>query len=357
MIGRLALTVLLTGAASAAPEIHWLPDHSAVEVTGLDADTLKEKESPQKWAALFTVRTDGSDGNLPSMLGTWSVDGTTLRFTPRFPLTPGLRYRATWHQANGQPVTSLHGIPKPKAASSTLVEHIFPGSDTVPENLLKFYLHFSAPMSGGDIYRHIHLRGESGREVELPFLEINEELWDREMKRLTLFIDPGRIKREVKPLQDIGPALVAGKRFTLTIDAAWKDAAGQPLKSPAEKKFTAGPPDRTPPDPNAWKLSPPRAGGREPLRLTFPEPMEHALALRMIRVAETSGKTTLTDDGTGWSFIPDNPWKSGTRRIVVQPELEDLAGNSIGKPFEVDISEAGKEPPPADTVSLPFEVK
>jgi hypothetical protein len=351
------MMAVATGPASAAPEIRWLPDHSAVEVSGLDAGMLKEKAPTEKWAALFTVRTDDAGGNLPAMLGTWSVDGTTLRFTPRFPLTPGLRYRATWRQENGPPITSLHEVPKPGAAPSTVVEHIFPGSDTVPENLLKFYLHFSAPMSGGNIYRHIHLRDESGREVELPFLEIDEELWDRDMKRLTLFIDPGRIKREVKPLEDVGPALVAGKRFTLAIDAAWQDATGQPLKAPGEKKFTAGPPDRTPPDPNTWKLSPPRPGGREPLRLTFPEPMEHALALRMIRVEETPGKTSLTDDGTGWSFIPDKPWRAGTRRIVIQPALEDLAGNSIGKPFEVDISEPGKEAPPGGTVSLPFEVK
>ena len=31
--------------------------------------------------------------------------------------------------------------------------------------------------------------------IELPFLEIDEELWDPAMMRLTLFIDPGRIKR------------------------------------------------------------------------------------------------------------------------------------------------------------------
>ena len=36
-------------------------------------------------------------------------------------------------------------------------------------------------MSRGNIYDHIRLRGEDGKDVELPFLEIDEELWDTTM--------------------------------------------------------------------------------------------------------------------------------------------------------------------------------
>ena len=66
-------------------------------------------------------------------------------------------------------------------------------------------------MQRGHVYDHIHLLGEAGKPVELPFLELDEELWDPEMTRLTIFIDPGRIKRGVRPLEEIGPALEAGK--------------------------------------------------------------------------------------------------------------------------------------------------
>ena len=66
-------------------------------------------------------------------------------------------------------------------------------------------------MSRGHIYDHIRLLDAQGAPVELPFLEIDEELWNAEMTRLTLFIDPGRIKRGVKPLEEIGPSLVAGQ--------------------------------------------------------------------------------------------------------------------------------------------------
>jgi len=69
------------------------------------------------------------------------------------------------------------------------------------------------------------LRDSAGKTVELPFLEIDEELWNPQMTRLTLFIDPGRIKRGVQPLEEIGPVLENGKHYALIIDAAWQDSS------------------------------------------------------------------------------------------------------------------------------------
>ena len=75
------------------------------------------------------------------------------------------------------------------------------------------------------------------------------------MTRLTLFIDPGRIKREVKPLEDIGPALEAGKRYTLEIDAVLRDSAGLPLRESFRKSFRVSTPDRDPTSLATWKLN------------------------------------------------------------------------------------------------------
>src|SRR5262249_9129673 len=154
-------------------------------------------------------------------------------------------------------ITSLFKVPQPPKVSTTEVREIYPSADVLPENLLKFYLHFSAPMSRGHIYDHIHLLDEKGRAVELPFLEIDEELWNPAMTRLTLFIDPGRIKRGVTPLEEIGPSLQAGRQYTLQIDHDWKDGAGNSLKRDFRKVFKVAPPDREPPDPDTWKIRAP----------------------------------------------------------------------------------------------------
>ena len=107
---------------------------------------------------------------------------------------------------------------------------VYPTSDRLPENQLKFYVHFSAPMSRGDSYRYIHLLESENGEVDLPFLELGEELWSQDGTRLTVFFDPGRIKRGLKPREEVGPSLEEGKSYTLRIDADWPDAPSDPLE-------------------------------------------------------------------------------------------------------------------------------
>jgi hypothetical protein len=193
-------------------------------------------------------------------------------------------------------------------------------------------------------------------------LEIDEELWDPTMTRLTLFIDPGRIKRGVLPLEEIGPALETGKNYSLVIDSDWKDGAGEPLQAGFEKRFGVAAPDRDPPDPASWKIQAAPSGTREPLRVTFPEPMDHALAQRVIQVVTDSGRefpgeVTLEDQERRWVFVPANPWRSGTYQLLVPTTIEDLAGNNIGKPFEVDLFEGVQRRLATPAVKLPFEVR
>ena len=217
-------------------------------------------------------------------------------------------------------------------------------------------------MRSGHIYEHVRLRDEAGKPVELPFLELDEELWNPEMTRLTLFIDPGRIKREVKPLEDIGPALEAGKRYTLEIDAACHDSAGLPLREAFRKSFRVGAPDRDPTSLANWKVNPPKSGTRDSLTVEFSEPMDHALALRVIRVANAAGRlvegtSDLADHETRWRFTPRDAWTPGSHQLQVQNNIEDLAGNNIGKAFEVDLLEPVQRRFTNQVVRLSFEVR
>ncbi|MFN7131543.1 MAG: hypothetical protein ACK4N5_05630, partial [Myxococcales bacterium] len=57
--------------------------------------------------------------------------------------------------------------------------------DVLPENLLKFYLHFSKPMRPTDaIFEQIELRTEDGKPVAAPWRRT--ELWSEDGKRLLL---------------------------------------------------------------------------------------------------------------------------------------------------------------------------
>ncbi len=351
---------------------------ATVQISGLSIVTLKALQNPAwtlaDWKRVLAVYAEQADSvtvsDLPPMLGIYRIQSDVLSFEPQFPLDPGVSYRAELRpdQLPGAPstketrVVAVFKLPAMPQGPRTVVQQIFPSSLTLPENLLKFYVHFSAPMSRGHIYEHIHLRNDIGKKIELPFLEIDEELWDPAMKRLTLFIDPGRIKRGVLPLEEIGPALETGKSYSLVIDSDWNDGAGEPLQAGFEKRFRVAEPDRDPPDPSGWKIQAPQAGTRDPLMVTFPEPMDHALTQRVIQVVTDSGKdlsgdVTLEDQERRWVFVPTNPWHSGTYRLVIPTTLEDLAGNNIGKPFEVDLFDKVDRSIKNLATTIPFRVR
>lgn len=345
----LATFSLLNVALAQQPAIKWVaepakPQAAHVEVSGADAALLKQAAgfgTASDWQGTLSVFTPIP--NAPPMAGSYRVDGGVIHFNPLFPLERGITYKAQFTPRSGATIVSTFAVPAIATAPSTVVKTVYPTADVVPENLLKFYLQFSAPMSRGDVYDYIHLLDAQGKEVELPFLRLGEELWDPSLTRLTVLFDPGRIKRGVQPLEEIGPALIEGKRYSLVIDAKWKDGNGQPLKEPYRREFSVGPADRATPDTAQWKLTLPKSGSNDPLRIEFGEPMEHALALRMITISDTEGRSvegtaSLDQNERRWSLTPSFPWREGSYQVLVQTTIEDLAGNNIGKPFDVDVA-------------------
>jgi hypothetical protein len=350
---------------------------STFMVTGLSEKDLRELTpsnlKQEQWTALFFVCVDNTQTKEkpqpPPVIGSYRIESKVLIFEPRFPLSPGVHFRAVFEparlpgskQPEAKAVVAHFTIPKVHSAPTTKVDHVYPTNEVLPENLLKFYIHFSAPMSKGESYQHIHLIGSGGKEVELPFLRLEEELWNRDQTRFTLFCDPGRIKRGLKPREELGPVLEEGKNYTLVIDTNWIDAEGNPLKESFRKSFRAGPPDDNPIDLKKWRLEPPAASSRNTLRLIFPKPLDHALLERVIVVTDSTGhelegKITVTEKETHWSFIPRQAWQAGGHYLMVDTALEDLAGNSIGRPFEIDVFHPIQRQIKSETVRIPFNV-
>ena len=95
--------------------------------------------------------------------------------------------------------------------ATTRVAAVYPSRDFLPENLLHFYIHFSAPMSRGEAYQRIKLIDSTGKPVDAPFLELDEELWSPDGTRFTLIFDPGRIKRGLRPREEVGTGAGVGQ--------------------------------------------------------------------------------------------------------------------------------------------------
>jgi hypothetical protein len=372
----IALCTSLT-ALAAEPAIRVVngPDGKPVAVEGIgwirtqltDYSKLAKDEG-----ALFSsltmcvVETDGIEP--PAMAGKYAIVGDALRFTPAYPLRPGMKYRVRFRLPPPAPEFSPWGdkvieiaIPALPPGEPTKVTAIYPSATVLPENQLRFYLHFSAPMRQGEAYGHVKLLKADGKPVERAFLEIGEELWDTTGTRLTLLFDPGRVKQGLKPREEFGPVIVAGQEYRLVIDKAWRDAEGKPLTAGFEKRFRAGPMSDAALDHKQWKVTSPAAGTRDPLVIRFPHPLDRALLEWTITIESAAGKSVageiaVTDEERQWEFRPDQPWPAGEFSLIADTTLEDSAGNNLSRPFEVDVFDKVERQVVAEYVRLPFAI-
>jgi hypothetical protein len=356
----LVAAVLLFGMAAAAQGISIQRDGDAFKVVGWKPASASAKEPPQGWSSVFRVYS--GVGDVPPMTGTYTVEGDTLVFHPRFALVPGVRYRAVFQPpGSAKPITATFAEKRPVLAATTRVTHVYPSTDVLPSNTLKLYIYFSAPMSRGEAWQHIHLLDDKGQPLKFEFVEISQELWDNSNTRLTVLFDPGRIKRGVQQNIDLGPPIVDGKHYTLVIDRGWQDARGVPLAEDFRKSFRGGPADRTPPDPKTWRVTAPAAGSSADLVVDFPKPMDFALLQRMIQVsaggAGVAGTVSVGRQETEWRFTPKQPWKAGAYKLLVDTGIEDLSGNHIGQPFDLDKFQTVTKNIETQTISLPFDVR
>ncbi len=307
--------------------------------------------------SVFTVYAgDGLD--VPAMLGRYTVEAGSLIFHPRYALVPGLAYRAV---LRGAAEKVFHAPALAAHPAATKRERCLSFRwNVLPENTLKLYIEFSAPMSRGYVAAYIRLLDASGAVVELPFLEVDQELWDPGFRRMTVLFDPGRIKRGLVPNRDAGPPIEEGKQYTLVIDRGWPDSNGDPLGTEARKSFRRG----------AWSRKAVRQGidlkhwrvaASDKLTVEFPEPLDYALLSHAIQVMGPDGKvvagTQAIDRGeTRWTFTPTVKWAAGEYQLQVDTALEDLAGNRIGRAFDVDVFDQGAERITRKTVSIAFRV-
>jgi hypothetical protein len=350
------LLALLRGMTATAQIISIQLDNGSFKVVGWRAPRAVPVNG---WPSVFVIY--AGTGDVPPLLGTYAVEAGTLTFHPSFPFAAGVRYRAVFHPpGGGAPIENVFDGPPRETVSRTRVERVYPSGDVLPSNQLRLYIYFSAPMSRGEAGARIHMLDEKGKILEGVFLP-GQELWDPHDQRLTMTLDPGRIKRGLTSNLKMGPPIAEGKRYTLVIDRDWPDARGVPMLEGFRKPFRGGPADRRPPDPKEWQVRPPRAGTVDALVVDFPKPMNYPLLERMIKVSSARGSVpgTVSVDRqeTRWRLTPQEPWRAGAYQLVADTGLEDLAGNHIGQPFDIDVFERVTEHITTGTISRAFNVQ
>jgi hypothetical protein len=363
------------GRAAGDIEIRFEADEAGatrVEVSGLSSDEVRSLEeaslSDAEWQEVLRVSVAGGPADQPGVAGAYEIAGGTLRFLPMFPFNPGRRYDVTLDRArvprphDVTPVSATLVLPAVERAAETRVTLVMPTTEAWPENLLRIYVEFSAPMSRTSGLDYVRLVDAEGNEVVDPFLPLDVEFWNADHTRYTLFLDPGRVKQGILPNEQLGRALIAGRTYAIEVDAAWRDANGLPLVEPYRQAFTAGPADESPVVPTAWRIEPPAAGSRDALVVTFPDALDHGLLQRAVGVARGSGESipgdvTIGDGERSWRFVPASAWQAGAYDLVVLSILEDAAGNRVGARFEVDRFDRVDATPAPERTLIGFSVR
>ena len=295
-------------------------------------------------------------GAQPPVAGEFHVQHDDILFSPLIPFSRGLTYEIRIKEHPAGLVLIPPGKDRPRLVA------IYPDCDTVPENLLKFYFQFSKPMAEGQALKYIFLRNEQGDSLEHIFLELNPELWNQDRTVLTLWLDPGRIKRELQPNLTLGPPLVKGKKYLLTVLPGWPDQEEQTLSQIFSKNIIASIRDSICPSPATWSFNIPGRDTEQPLRIHFGKPMDYLLTLHAIHLLDPTGKavngtSSVSAGEKEYFFKPDNPWIAGLYKVQIESRLEDLAGNNLDRPFERDMGKTQLPLPGHSFYEKVFEIQ
>ena len=112
-------------------------------------------------------------------------------------------------------------------------------------------------------------------------------------------------------------------------------------------------------DTASWRIQPPPSvGRRDGVVVTFPKPLDHSLLMRALGVTRegvsVEGDIVVDNAETRWTFTPREPWREGAYHLLALDVLEDVAGNQIGRAFEVDNFDTVDRGPTPKSITIPF---
>lgn len=331
--------------------IRW-KDKKAVGVSfsSQKVESLTEDDLPK-----LVKLTRKSIENQVAILGEFSKEGDLIVFQPLVPFTRGLDYQIFIRDKN----EATFSIPQTEASDAPELVQFFPSADTLPENLLKVFLHFSHPMREGQSGKFVTLVKNGSDTIQGAFLDLQPELWNENRTILTLWLDPGRIKRNLQPNKKLGAPLQKHASYQIIVSPEWQGSNGGKLKSAFKKSFITTSRDSIPPAPASWKLTLPKKDTKQPIKVYFQESLDHSLLTETLSITNEkgqslSGKWLIGAEEKSAQFSPGEPWKHENYILKVETRLEDLAGNNVNRPFDRDVSKGNKPTSSAEIIKIPF---
>lgn len=321
--------------------------YGSINLVGLQPELLHalSQLGDNDLASFFYIRVKNAQMNV---LGRYLVTDTSLVFIPRFLPDHQIEHYAhiDFDKFGNLLPTDLTGKKIFQLSfhrhneNLTHVTSFLPQGDTLPNNVLRGYIRFSGSMGLANPYKFIQVFDSHGKTVDEPFVEMPEGLWDETRSRLTLLFHPGRIKRGVGPNISKGSIFKSGKNYTIQILKTWKDVHGKQLKEDFVKTFYVSAAVRKRIDTNDWLIDVPSIQTRVPLVVTPTHTLDIVLVSRMMRIYQNdqmiAGEWRSDRNGLELFFVPEEYWTNGSYTLMVDPHLEDICGNTLLSPFDVE---------------------
>lgn len=339
------------------------PKYGQIFIEGLSSttiDLLKARELTEKqWSSFFNIKVE--DASRP-IIGSYQVSSTQISFNPRFLPDQEVWYVITFSNQKLGELLEDH-VTKGELSWRVRFNEIgevvnrvvdlFPQSEQLPSNVLRFYVHFANPVDFQNPHNYIRIENSESEIVSGPFVEMEEGLWSSDRRRLTLLIHPGRIKRNVGPNMTIGEVFKEGESYRLVVSAKWN------LEEDYTKTFKIVDAVRTTIDVDAWTVRAPAYGTLADLAIGTRKLLDKALSERLVSIINedeniVEGQFLYDSEKSTLSFTPAKKWPTGTYWINVDPRLEDVCGNTPLSVFDVE-GEGSKIR--ADKIQVKFEVE
>ncbi|MFT5890937.1 MAG: hypothetical protein ACI9Y7_001036 [Dokdonia sp.] len=274
-----------------------------------------------------------------AMLGNLTQSATKVQFIPILPFQKNSNYTVVYKKQTYPFIIALD-----PSYDYVHIEAIYPNTTTLPSNFLKWYIRFSKPVNPSKIYEHIHLiDNRTNTKVDRALLPLETPLVSDDGTLLTIWIEPGRQKRDLGPNKRLGEVLIPGVSYTLVIDKDLKDHQGIPMNMAYTHSFTVGTSDRVKPTISSWKFELPTLHTKEPLHINFQEFLDYGSLQNGLHIIDTSGNKLegeflINSNQKSIIFTPLSNWNKETYIIYCKPIIEDLSGNNLERLFDRDIT-------------------
>jgi len=338
--------------------VHYSEAIEAIIIQGLeDSESEKSNTIISVYFGEVNFNTQQS-----KVLGTFNRLNKNFVFKSKYGFSNGASYTVFVKGNSNVAQRFIIKVPEIKLKPSTYIKNVYPTTSKLPMNQLKFYIEFSAPMRLGNAFEQIHLyKLPEGKLESEAFLVTAEELWNPDRTRVTIFFDPGRIKRGVQPNLQLGLPLVEGNTYKLVIDKGWLDLNDVKLIKGFEKTFDVISVDRQSPNPKNWKIDFPSTKNKSSVKIDFKEAMDFGLLHSAIVIVDETniyveGSIRLSENENKWTFTPKKQWLKGSYKIIINAWLEDLSGNNLNRKFDVNLNSENDTPKNIKEVIIPFEI-